>query len=491
MTTEELTVVFTPDDEPAQRLLDREDDLAALDDALAEAAAGAGRVLLIEGPAGIGKTALLDHLRRRAEAAGMAVLVARGGELERGFGFGVVRQLLEPAVVSADAAETDRLLAGAARLAEPVFTDVAASEETRDVAFATLHGLYWLVVNLTERGPLVLAVDDAQWADEPSLRFLLHLAHRLAGLPVVVALTVRTAQDRHRADLNSLLLEARPPIIRPRPLGESAVARLVRASLGHDASTRLCRACADATGGNPFLLSELLGEFRRDGRPAEEIDPGAVDRLGPERIATAVLVRVGGLHVQAPALARAVAVLGDQARLAWCAELAGVDGRLARTLATGLADLSVLVPGEPLRFVHPVVRTAIYADLSAEEQADLHARAARLLVDHRADQGAVAVHLLATTPSGDPAVVAMLREAARTRRWPAAPPTRRRRCCAARSTNHPSRKTDRPLLFELGNAEHEIGDPAAHEHLREAGETTRGPGAACPGGHGAGVDDAS
>ena len=54
----------------------------------------------------------------------------------------------------------------------------------------------------------------------------------LAGLPVVVALTVRTAQDRHRADLNSLLLEARPPIIRPRPLGESAVARLVRASLG-------------------------------------------------------------------------------------------------------------------------------------------------------------------------------------------------------------------------------------------------------------------
>ena len=65
-------------------------------------------------------------------------------------------------------------------------------EETRDVAFATLHGLYWLVVNLTERGPLVLAVDDAQWADEPSLRFLLHLAHRLAGLPVVVALTVRS-----------------------------------------------------------------------------------------------------------------------------------------------------------------------------------------------------------------------------------------------------------------------------------------------------------
>ena len=128
---------------------------------------------------------------------------------------------------------TQRALAGAARLAEPMFTNVAASEETRDVAFATLHGLYWLVVNLTERAD--------RWSLRSTMRsgptnrrfgFLRHLAHRLAGLPVVVALTVRTAQDRHRADLNSLLLEARPPIIRPRPLGKSAVARLVRASLG-------------------------------------------------------------------------------------------------------------------------------------------------------------------------------------------------------------------------------------------------------------------
>ena len=192
-----------------QRLLfDRVDDLTALDAALIEAIAGAGGVLLIEGPAGIGKTVLLEALRRRAAAAKMTVLTARGGELERGFGFGIVRQLLEGAVTGADGAERDRLLAGAARLAEPVFTDVAAAEDTGDVAFATLHGLYWLVVNLAERAPLLLAVDDAQWADEPSLRFLLHLAHRLAGLPVVVALTVRTDADRHRHDLGSLMLRS-------------------------------------------------------------------------------------------------------------------------------------------------------------------------------------------------------------------------------------------------------------------------------------------
>ncbi len=474
MTTEESTAVLIPDDQYVHRLLDREDDLAAVGDALGEAVAGAGRVLLIEGPAGIGKTALLDQLRRRAEGAGMSVRVARGGELERGFGFGVVRQLLEPVLVNADTAERDRLLAGAARLAEPVFTDVAANEDARDVAFATLHGLYWLVVNLTERGPLVLAVDDVHWADEPSVRFLRHLALRLAGLPVVLALTVRAAEDHNRADLNSLLLEARPPIIRPSPLGESAVARLVRVSLGVEASTQLCRACADATGGNPFLLSELLGDFRRDGRPADEIDPGAVDRIGPERIATAVLLRVGRLHAQAPALARAAAVLGDQARLAWCAELAGVAHRTAGTLAAGLVDLAVLVPGEPLRFAHPVVRTAIYADLSAEECADLHARAARLLAEHRADPGAVAMHLLSTTPVGDQYAVALLREAARSALTGGAPDTAA--MLLRRALDEPPDVEYRPaVLFELGNAEHEIGNPAAYQHLRAAGGTTTDP----------------
>ena len=89
-------------------LCDREDELASLDDAVAQASAGAGGVLLVEGPAGIGKTALLDQLRQRATERGLTVLTARGGELERGFGFGVVRQLLEGAVGGA-AAERERL----------------------------------------------------------------------------------------------------------------------------------------------------------------------------------------------------------------------------------------------------------------------------------------------------------------------------------------------------------------------------------------------
>jgi DNA-binding CsgD family transcriptional regulator len=467
---EDSAEVFSSGEQPL--LFEREEDLAALDAALTEAVAGTGGVLLIEGPAGIGKTVLLDALRRRAR--GMTVLTARGGELERGFGFGIVRQLLEGALFGADRAEHDRLLAGAARLAEPVFTDVAAAEETGDVAFATLHGLYWLVVNLAERAPLLLAIDDVQWADEPSLRFLLHLAHRLAGLPVVVAIAVRTDAERHRGVLASLVLEARPPVLRPKPLGQSAVARLVRNSLGEDASDELCRACADATGGNPFLLSELLGEFRRNALPVNAIDSQAVNRLAPERIAAAVLLRVSRLDPQAPALTRAVAVLSEQARLTMCAELAGLDVRTAGTLAAGLVDLAVLAAGEPLRFVHPIVRTAIYNDLSATEQGDLHARAAKLLADQRGDPGAIAVHLIATPPSGDRNVVAMLREAARLALAGGAPDTAAEQL--RRALAEPPDADDRPsVLFELGNAEHELGDLAAPGHLREAGETATDP----------------
>lgn len=455
-------------------LLDREDDLAAIDAATAGAIGGSGGILLIEGPPGIGKTALLDELRRRACSMGITVHAARAGELERGFGFGVVRQLLEATVVGAGPDERSRLLAGAAGLAEPVFTDVSAAEETGDVAFATLHGLYWLVANIAERGPLILAVDDAQWADEPSLRFLMHLANRVTDLSVVVALTVRAGADMHRPHLSSLLVETRLPILRPRPLSESAVGQMVRETLGDHANAALCRACADATGGNPFLLSELLGEFRREGGSADSIDPAAVGRVAPERVAAAVLLRVHHLHPQASALARSVAILGEHARLALCADLTGIASRTANNLATGLADLAVLVPGEPLRFVHPIVRTAIYEDLSAADRADLHARAARLLHEQRADPGAIAVHLLATPPSGDEKVVTMLREAARSALGGGAPDTAA--ALLRRALDEPPGHGDRPLvLFELGNAEHEFGDAFARSHLRESGETATDP----------------
>ncbi len=450
-------------------LLDRDDDLGQIDRALARALTGDGQVLLIEGAPGIGKTTLLAELRRRARAEGTTVLAARGGELERDFGFGIVRQLLEAQVAGAAEDERDRLLAGAARLAAPVFTATDVQENSGDVTYATLHGLYWLVANLAEQAPLVLSVDDAQWADAPSLRFLNHLAHRLDGLPVIIALTARSGIAAHREDLRSLAMEAAITIL-PQPLSEAAVGHLVQAGLGADAPAALRLACREATGGNPFLLAELLRELRRGADP----DPAVVPHLAPERIAASVLLRVSRLHPAAPALTRAVAVLGPHATLANCCRLAALDPALARSLVDPLAVLGVLEAGDPLQFIHPIVRTAIYDDVPPAERSVLHAAAARLLADLYADPETIAVHLLSTHPAGDPAVVKVLLEAARRTVSSGAPDTAA--ALLRRAIAEPPSDDDRPeVVLGLARVEDELNSAEAPRLFLLAAEDAADP----------------
>src|SRR5215469_8663097 len=149
--------------------------------------AGEGQVLVIEGRAGLGKSALLAELRSRAERRGMSVCAGRGTELESGFAFGLVRQLFEPVVRRAPAG----LFEGAAGLAAPVFglSDGAPAEGQ------LFHGLYWLAADLAEKGPLLLAVDDAHWADQASLRCLGYLLNRLEGLAMLVVLATRPVES--------------------------------------------------------------------------------------------------------------------------------------------------------------------------------------------------------------------------------------------------------------------------------------------------------
>src|SRR5205807_212108 len=144
---------------------------------LTEAASGGGgRLVRIEGQAGIGRTSLLAAWRARARERGMLVLPARASELDREFPFGLVRQLFEPVLARADPGRRAALLSGAAAGAEPLLGGDSLAgdrpEQDADPSLAHFHALYWLLANVADDCPVALVVDDLHWADASSLRFL-------------------------------------------------------------------------------------------------------------------------------------------------------------------------------------------------------------------------------------------------------------------------------------------------------------------------------
>ena len=239
-------------------LLERERELGRIEDTLGAAGGGSGRVLVFAGPAGIGKTTLLAELTARARQRGADVLFARGGELERDFAFGVVRQLFEPRLAACGEDERATLLAGAAGSAPGALgapSPVAAP--AADQAFGILHGLYWLAAGLAERRTLVIAIDDLDWCDGESHRWLLYLARRIDELSILLAVTTAAGDAGPLADL------PHAEMLTPAPLSEDAVGKLLATAIGIAPDAAFARACLAATGGNPYLVGELVRSLPR------------------------------------------------------------------------------------------------------------------------------------------------------------------------------------------------------------------------------------
>ena len=330
-----------------------------------------------------------------------------------------------------------------------------------------LHGLYWLCANLSGDRPLVLTVDDAHWADAPSLRFLAFLLPRLEELSLALVVATRPEAEGAAAPLLALLLaDPLARVLRPAPLSARAVGRLVEEGLGRAPDPDFAAACRRTTGGVPFLVRELVEALREEGVAPTAAEARRVEALGARTVGRAMLVRLSRLPAVAVRLAQAVAVL-ETAELAQAADLAGVDADAAAAAADLLVAASILGPRRPLAFAHPIVRAGILEEVPPAERMRAHRRAAELLAVREDSGERVAEHLLATEPAGDAWTVARLTDAARDAARRGAPESAAsylRRVLA----EPPAPGARARILLELGVAEATAGQPEGEAHLREA-----------------------
>ncbi len=388
-------------------LLERDDAVGRLDELAGAAADRRGAISVITGRPGEGKTALLDVAAVLGERAGLTVHRAYGSALERPFAFGIARQLLTGPAAELDPSE---LLTGAARMAAGVL-DLDRRTQPLDPLGAQ-HGLYWVLVHLARRQPMALLVDDAHWADQPSLRWLASLRRRIGELSVLVVIATRLQSFDGTGDpLTALLTDLELPLLRVSPLSADAVGALAARELSQPADHRLALACHGATGGNPLAVAELLRDLRSDRSGGPIALEGLGDRA-PETVARHVRGRLEQLGPEAVGLGQALAVLGERVPLRQVAALAGIELERANQLVDDLTLAGVVARSPELRFEHPLIHAAVQETIADGRRATLHARAAALLASDQSDPEVVAAHLIGAEPAEDPVAVSSLRLAA-------------------------------------------------------------------------------
>ncbi|GAA1517549.1 ATP-binding protein [Nocardioides humi] len=441
------------------RLVERETSLAAARSRVAGLRAGTGGALCLIGPAGAGKTALLSAV---LEDAGPArVLRATAGELEAHAPYGVVRQLFGRALAGLPAAALEAIAHGAARPAVDLVLhrpNAAPVDQS-----AILNSLYWLLDGLAADGPLVVAVDDAHWADDASLLFLQHLLARLDDLPVLQVVAARDVlPDRRRPALAAVLADPRAVRLDLGPLSPNGIRACLADRWDAEADDEVIAACVDVTGGNPFLVV-ALGDLLAS-RPSTTT-AHAVRSLVPGSVVDAVIQRLSALPPAEQALARALAAL-ETAPLRTAAALAVLDIADAADAADRLRDAGLLAPEGPLTFRHALLRSAVSTTTAPAARDQLHRRAALILGAE--DPHRAAGHLLEVEGTGDPWAVGLLRAAAQEALAEGAPHVAVD--LLRRAVAEPPAAADLPpVLVELGTAELHAADPAAVITLERAG----------------------
>lgn len=371
-------------DAPAVPMLGREAEWSRVRASLDAAWSGAGTVVAVVGEAGVGKSRLLAEVEAEARRRGARVLIGHAHESEQILAFGPWVDAFQSGRVAADAHTLDALPAAAQAALSRLLPDARAVPEAPVAidALQLFHAVAQLIERLAADAPLLLILEDAHWADEMSLRLLAFVARRLANRRVLIAASVRTddlvdAQlvERTLADLEQ---ERHLVHIALHPLDASATATLAR-RLAHPgtpaADGALDAQVWAATGGNPFMITELAGALR-DGAAAP--DSGALPI--PERVRALVMRRLARLREPSRHALAVAAVLNREIEYGLLRHAAGLDDDATAGAVEELVRRNLLRSvGERLDIPHDRIRSVVYGELLPPRRAQLHRQVAAAL----------------------------------------------------------------------------------------------------------------
>lgn len=431
------------------RLIERDAETATLGRLLDRARGGHGDLVAVEAPPGMGKSRLLWHLRDVAHRDGWRTLEMRATPMSPAIGYGVLRDWFGLLAHRHHAGEHPFDGPGAA-LAE-------LADGTSRPLGDLVYGVRWVLEDLCADGPLLLLVDDLQWADPGSLKALDLLAPAIQQLPCLLAYAVRTGEQPSDPESVARLREV-SRVLQPSPLSVEGVAAMLET---HRLDPAQAPRIHTVTGGVPLFVGEVIATG------GDEV---------PESLVGSITGRLQRLSPTALATASAVAILGDQAATGAVAELAGIPP------ATVVQDLALLTTAQLAdrenghhQLRHPLIADAVLASISAADIADLHARCADVLARRGAPRTVVAGHLLLTTPGDDPDTRTRLTEQGR-HALAAGEPERAQRYFDRALAEGPVTAAEIPLLSSAAAALAARGEiTAAQETWRRARSLTEDP----------------
>jgi DNA-binding CsgD family transcriptional regulator len=378
-------------------LVERGDAMTVLDGLLAAAVSGKGRVAVVTGAVGTGKTELVNTFAERVVDLNGLAITAVGTRAERDLPLGVLTQLLMDAPLVPD--ERRRALD---LLHEGTMSVTAGEDGAARIDPQVVHGLCTILLDLSQRYPLVIVVDDVDEADPASVVCLLYLARRVRFAPMLVVFSHAGFGRVGEVPFEVEGLGRAPhgAVVSLGVLSPAGVGELAGVQLGVEDARRVAVRWHEWSGGNPVLVQGLLAEVAEGGVVDGEPVAGG-------RFAEAVVGCVRRLDPWWARVLQAVAVFADAS--CW-GELLGVDAVRVGQAVRGLTAAGLLVEGDVR---HPVVRSAVLSVMDAGQCRSWHERAAVLAFHAGASSRVVADLLVGAGRVQDAWAVAVLEDAAR------------------------------------------------------------------------------